>query len=45
MTNDEEATAAIDKLNNYEADGRKLVVNEARPMNKDSRGPRKFKKW
>jgi cold-inducible RNA-binding protein len=32
MTNDEEAQAAIDGLNGKDFDGRKLVVNEARPM-------------
>ncbi|MBI4223843.1 MAG: RNA-binding protein [Deltaproteobacteria bacterium] len=34
MSNDEEATAAIEKLNNLDLGGRKLVVNEARPMEK-----------
>lgn len=32
MTNDEEAMAAIDKANGQELGGRKLTVNEARPM-------------
>lgn len=32
MTNDEEAQAAIDGLNGKDHDGRKLVVNEARPL-------------
>lgn len=32
MTNDAEAQAAIDGLNGKEQDGRKLVVNEARPL-------------
>lgn len=32
MANDEEALAAITKLNNTEFDGRRLTVNEARPM-------------
>ena len=32
MTNDEEAQAAIDGLNGKEHEGRKLVVNEARPL-------------
>jgi len=32
MENDTEATSAIEKLNNSEYSGRKLVVNEARPM-------------
>ncbi len=31
MPNDEEAQNAINELNNYELDGRKLVVNIARP--------------
>lgn len=39
MSNDEEANAAIEKLNDFEIGGRKLVVNEARPMEKrESRG-------
>ena len=32
MTNDEEALAAIEGLNGKDNDGRKLVVNEARPL-------------
>ena len=32
MANDEEATAAISKLDGTEFDGRRLTVNEARPM-------------
>jgi len=32
MPNDEEATAAMEKLNGSEYGGRKLTVNEARPM-------------
>lgn len=39
MENDEEATAAIEKLNGQEVDGRKIVVNEARPM--EERAPRR----
>ena len=31
MTNDEEAMSAIEMYNNQELDGRRLVVNEARP--------------
>lgn len=31
MTNDNEAKEAIEKFNNYEMDGRKIVVNVARP--------------
>lgn len=31
MENDAEADEAIDKLNNSDVDGRKIVVNEARP--------------
>ncbi|PQO31420.1 RNA-binding protein [Blastopirellula marina] len=30
MDNDQDATAAIDALNGFDVDGRKLVVNEAR---------------
>ena len=32
MANDEEALAAIQKLNGSDMEGRKLTVNEARPM-------------
>ncbi len=32
MPNDDEATKAVETLNGQELDGRKLVVNEARPM-------------
>ena len=32
MASDEEANAAIQKLNGSDADGRKLTVNEARPQ-------------
>lgn len=39
MNNDDQASAAIEKLNGLELNGRKLVVNEARPMEKrESRG-------
>lgn len=31
MENDNEATEAIEKLNGSDMDGRKIVVNEARP--------------
>ena len=31
MSNDDEAKAAIEKLNNAELDGRSITVNEARP--------------
>jgi RNA recognition motif-containing protein len=34
MSSDAEAQAAIDALNDYDSDGRRLTVNEARP-----RGP------
>lgn len=53
MANDNEAQEAISALNNFESDGRKLVVNEARPMEKReggfnksrSSGPRNNRKW
>ena len=32
MGSDEEAAKAVETMNGYEMDGRKLVVNEARPM-------------
>ena len=41
MSSDEEAKAAIEKLNGQALDGRTLVVNEARPMvprDENSRG-------
>jgi RNA recognition motif-containing protein len=38
MTTDEEAQEAIKKFNNFELEGRKMVVNEARPL--EDRGGR-----
>jgi cold-inducible RNA-binding protein len=38
MSNDEEANSAIQMWNGQELDGRKLTVNEARPM--EPRAPR-----
>ena len=38
MANDADADAAIEKWNGQELDGRKLTVNEARPM--EPRAPR-----
>lgn len=32
MVTDDEARTAIDQMNGYEIDGRRLTVNEARPM-------------
>lgn len=37
MEDDNEATNAITKLNGSEYEGRKLVVNEARPMSESGR--------
>jgi len=34
LTTDAEADEAIKKFNNFELDGRKMVVNEARPQEK-----------
>jgi len=34
MSNDEDADKAIEMYNNQELDGRKVVVNEARPLEK-----------
>ena len=31
MSSDDEATKAVEQLNGHELDGRKIVVNEARP--------------
>lgn len=38
MSNDDEAKAAIEGLNNQDLDGRQVNVNEARPRRNDSRG-------
>ena len=40
LTTDAEADEAIKKFNNFELDGRKMVVNEARPQEK--RDDRKY---
>jgi len=40
MANDEEAMAAIEKLNGSDMEGRKLTVNEARPMEARDGGSR-----
>jgi len=40
MASDEEAQKAVEMLNGHELDGRKIVVNEARPMTE--RPPRSF---
>src|SRR3990172_12080802 len=37
MSTEEEAKAAIEKFNNYEMDGRKLVVNESKPKEDSGR--------
>ena len=39
MTNDDDAQKAIDMWNGKEMDGRRLIVNEARPM--EARPPRR----
>lgn len=41
MSSPEDAQAAIDKFNGYELDGRKIVVNEARPMTERTERPRR----
>lgn len=41
MATDEEAQSAIEKFNGKELGGRTLVVNEARPMEKRERPPRR----
>lgn len=38
MVNDEEAEKAVEMLNDKEIDGRKVIVNEAKPM--EPRAPR-----
>ena len=37
FTNDEEADTAATKLNDYDLNGRQLVVNEAKPPRNDNR--------
>ena len=46
LTTDAEADEAIKKFNNFELDGRKMVVNEARPQEKrdNSGGDRRYDK-
>ena len=46
FTTDAEADEAIKKFNNFELDGRKIVVNEARPQEKrdGSGGDRRYDK-
>jgi len=41
MSTPEEAQSAIDKFNGHEQDGRKIVVNEAKPMTERSERPRR----
>jgi RNA recognition motif-containing protein len=41
----EGAKKSITELNGKEIDGRKLVVNEARPMERNDRNDRSFKKY
>lgn len=41
MASEDQAKSAIEKLNDTELNGRKIIVNEAKPENKDrDRGPR-----
>ena len=42
MSNDEQAKAAIDQLNETEFDGRNLTVNEAKPKSNDRGGSRRY---
>ena len=46
LTTDAEADEAVKKFNNFELDGRKMVVNEARPQEKrdSSGGDRRYDK-
>ena len=41
MATDDEASSAIEMWNGKEFEGRKLTVNEARPMNNDNKPPRR----
>ena len=41
MENQEEAQAAIERLNGSDLQGRPLTVNEARPQRERSQGPRR----
>lgn len=49
MAKEEDAKEAIKKFNNYELDGRKIVVNEARPQENrnqgQNRGNFRSKRW
>ena len=42
MEKEENAKTAIEKFNGNDMDGRKIVVNEARPQEKRDNGPRNF---
>jgi RNA recognition motif-containing protein len=42
MSTSESAQEAINSLNGYELDGRKIIVDKARPPRKDKRKFRKF---
>jgi|ERR1051326_1246064 RNA recognition motif-containing protein len=44
MPNDDDARAAIEKLNGTEVDGRAIVVNEARPRTEGGNGGGGFKR-
>lgn len=41
MSNDEETRKAIEMFNGYDIEGRKLIVNEARPREERSDRPRR----
>ena len=45
MPNEDEGQNAINELNNYELDGRKLVVNIARPKTENTRPRQRFNKY
>ncbi len=45
MENDNEALAAISKLNGSDYEGRKLTVNEARPMSENNGRKHSRKNW
>ncbi|MFH1283093.1 MAG: RNA-binding protein [bacterium] len=44
MSSDDEAAAAIEKMNGSSVEGRKIIVNEAKPKGEQSGGNKRFSK-